>query len=89
MIARRATVARFINAEHDDEVLFVRGTTEAINLVARSYGAPNLGPGDEILLTVMEHHANIVPWQLGRGRVRRKTGRRPDDRRWRVGRRGV
>ena len=60
----RETVADFINAEHPDEIIFVRGTTEAINLVARSYGAPHLEPGDEILVTVMEHHANIVPWQL-------------------------
>lgn len=60
----RSTVAEFINAGHDDEIIFVRGTTEAINLVARSHAAPALGPGDEILVTVMEHHANIVPWQL-------------------------
>jgi cysteine desulfurase/selenocysteine lyase len=60
----RETDAKFINAAHTDEILFVRGTTEAINLVARSYGAGNIGPGDEILVTVMEHHANIVPWQL-------------------------
>jgi len=60
----RETVRKFINAEHTDEVLFVRGTTEAINLVARCFGATNLEPGDEILVTEMEHHANIVPWQL-------------------------
>jgi len=60
----RETVARFINAEHEDEIVFVRGTTEAINLVARSFAAPALQAGDEILLSVMEHHANIVPWQL-------------------------
>ena len=60
----RGTVAGFLNAAHDDEIVFVRGTTEAINLVARSFAAPALSPGDEILVTVMEHHANIVPWQL-------------------------
>ena len=60
----RETVAKFINAEHSDEIVFVRGTTEAINLVARCYGAPNIGAGDEILVSVMEHHANIVPWQM-------------------------
>ncbi|MFT4546888.1 MAG: cysteine desulfurase/selenocysteine lyase [Verrucomicrobiales bacterium] len=60
----RSSVANFINAQHDDEIVFVRGTTEAINLVARSFGVPALGEGDEILVTVMEHHANIVPWQL-------------------------
>ncbi len=60
----RATVANFINAAVVEEIVFVRGTTEAINLVARSYGGEHLGPGDEVLVTVMEHHANIVPWQL-------------------------
>jgi cysteine desulfurase/selenocysteine lyase len=60
----RSAVRGFINAEHDEEIIFVRGTTEAINLVARSYAAPALGAGDEILVSVMEHHANIVPWQL-------------------------
>ncbi|HZI94036.1 MAG TPA: cysteine desulfurase [Patescibacteria group bacterium] len=60
----RERVRRFINAAEDREVLFVRGTTEAINLVASSYGRPNVGPGDEILITHMEHHSNIVPWQM-------------------------
>jgi cysteine desulfurase/selenocysteine lyase len=57
-------VRRFINARSTREVVFVRGTTEAINLVAQSWGAKNLRAGDEILITQLEHHANIVPWQL-------------------------
>jgi cysteine desulfurase/selenocysteine lyase len=60
----REKVRRFINARDLAEVIFVRGTTEAINLVAHSYGRPNLGPGDEIVISTMEHHSNIVPWQL-------------------------
>src|SRR6185295_4009187 len=54
----------FVNAASTREVIFTRGTTEAINLVAQSWGRTNLKPGDEILLTALEHHANIVPWQL-------------------------
>jgi cysteine desulfurase/selenocysteine lyase len=60
----RAKVARFINAEKADEIVFTRNATEAINLVAQSWGRKHLGPGDEIVLTELEHHANIVPWQL-------------------------
>ena len=60
----RAKIARFINANSPQEIIFVRGTTEAINLVAHSWGRHNLGPGDGIILTQMEHHSNIVPWQL-------------------------
>ncbi|HYB31179.1 MAG TPA: SufS family cysteine desulfurase [Solirubrobacteraceae bacterium] len=59
----RDTAARFLHASGSDEIVFVRGTTEAINLVAQSWGANNVGPGDEILITWLEHHANIVPWQ--------------------------
>jgi len=59
----RRTVARFIGAASVEEIIFVRGTTEAINLVAKSWGAKNIGAGDEIVLTHLEHHANIVPWQ--------------------------
>ncbi|MCY3959542.1 MAG: cysteine desulfurase [Chloroflexi bacterium] len=62
--AARAGVARFINARHAHEVIFTRGTTEAINLVARGWGDENVGEGDEILLTEMEHHSNLVPWQM-------------------------
>ena len=60
----RDRVARFINARSRSEVIFVRGTTEAINLVAQSYARPILQPGDEVLITHLEHHANIVPWQM-------------------------
>jgi cysteine desulfurase/selenocysteine lyase len=60
----REKAARFLNAKEARELVFVRGTTEAINLVASSYGRANLGPGDEVLITAMEHHSNIVPWQL-------------------------
>ncbi|MBK5122106.1 cysteine desulfurase [Burkholderia sp. R-69980] len=62
--AARAKIARFINAQRPEEIVFVRGTTEAINLVAQSYARPQLKPGDEILISAMEHHSNIVPWQL-------------------------
>jgi cysteine desulfurase/selenocysteine lyase len=60
----RETVRRFLNAREKREIVFVRGTTEAINLVAQTYGRRHLGAGDEIVLTAMEHHSNIVPWQL-------------------------
>lgn len=66
----RDTVRRFIGAPKDEQIIFVRGTTEAINLVAQSWGAKNLQPGDEIVITILEHHANIVPWQM----VSQKTG---------------
>jgi cysteine desulfurase/selenocysteine lyase len=60
----RDRVRRFLNARSTREIIFVRGTTEAINLVAQSYARPQFGKGDEILITALEHHANIVPWQL-------------------------
>jgi len=60
----RERVVKFINARSGREVIFVRGTTEAINLVSQSYARPLLRPGDEILITHLEHHANIVPWQM-------------------------
>lgn len=60
----RETVRRFINAPSVDNVIFVRGTTEAINLVARTWGKKHLGEGDEIVISHLEHHANIVPWQM-------------------------
>ena len=60
----REKVQALLNARHGHEIIFVRGTTEAINLVAQSYGRKNVGPGDEILITAMEHHSNIVPWQM-------------------------
>jgi cysteine desulfurase / selenocysteine lyase len=60
----REKLRRFVNARSTREIVFVRGTTEAINLVAQSYARPRLGPGDEILISWLEHHANIVPWQM-------------------------
>lgn len=65
----RERVAVFLNARESRECVFTRGATEAINLVAASWGGANLSSGDEILLTEMEHHANIVPWQLVAGRT--------------------
>jgi cysteine desulfurase/selenocysteine lyase len=64
----RESVRRFLNARSDAEIIFTRNATEAINLVASSYGAPHIGEGDEILLTIMEHHSNIVPWHFLRER---------------------
>lgn len=66
----RGKIQRFINARLKDEIIFTTGTTDSINLVANSYGGQNLREGDEIILTQMEHHANIVPWQM----VAEKTG---------------
>lgn len=60
----RETVKTFLNAAHSEEIIFTKGTTEAINLVAASYGKSILKPGDEVLISAMEHHSNIVPWQL-------------------------
>jgi cysteine desulfurase/selenocysteine lyase len=60
----RRTVARFLNAADPKEIIFVRGTTEAINLVAQTYGRSHVDQGDEVVITVMEHHSNIVPWQM-------------------------
>lgn len=60
----RGIVRRFLNAAGTREIVFLRGTTEAVNLVAQSYGRRNVGAGDEVLITGLEHHSNIVPWQL-------------------------
>ncbi len=60
----RHRVGRFLNATHDKEIVFVRGTTEGINLVAQTFGRRQVGTGDEILISEMEHHSNIVPWQM-------------------------
>lgn len=68
--AARETVRKFINARTTAEVVFTRGTTESLNLVAASYGQAFLHEGDEVILTVMEHHSNIVPWQF----LRERTG---------------
>ena len=66
----RAEIARFIGAESKDSIIFTRGTTEAINLVATAWGSARLRPGDVILITEMEHHANLIPWQI----LARRTG---------------
>ena len=66
----RAQIARFIGAESQDSIIFTRGTTEGINLVATAWGSPRLRPGDVILITEMEHHANLIPWQI----LARRTG---------------
>ena len=60
----RVAAQKFLNAADSKEIIFVRGTTEAINLVAQTYGRKNVGSGDEVLITALEHHSNIVPWQL-------------------------
>lgn len=65
----REAARRFLNAAHTEEIVFVRGATEAINLVAYGWAQRHLGPGDEVLITELEHHANIVPWQLARERA--------------------
>jgi cysteine desulfurase/selenocysteine lyase len=64
----RAKVAKFLNASRPEEIVFTRNVTEAINLVASSYGEPEIGEGDEIVLSIMEHHSNIVPWHFLRER---------------------
>jgi cysteine desulfurase/selenocysteine lyase len=66
--AVRGTIARFLNAGHEEEIVFTSGTTEGINLVSYAWAAPRLEAGDEIVLTIMEHHANIVPWHFLRER---------------------
>ncbi|MXP48942.1 cysteine desulfurase SufS [Pantoea sp. Eser] len=66
----RDQAARFLNAATQEEIVFVKGTTEGINLVANSWGGANLQPGDNLIITEMEHHANIVPWQM----VAQRTG---------------
>ena len=60
----RAKVKRLLNAADDHEIVFTRGTTDSINMVAQSYGKQSLGPGDEVIVSNMEHHSNIVPWQM-------------------------
>ncbi len=64
----RGKVRAFLNAAHDEEIIFTRNATEAVNLVASSFGAPRIEAGDEILITIMEHHSNIVPWHFLRER---------------------
>jgi len=64
----REKVARFLNVERSDEIVFTRSATEAVNLVAQTFGRERIKPGDEIVLSIMEHHANIVPWHFLRER---------------------
>ena len=66
--AARRTVQKFVGAAREDEIVFTKGGTEAINLVSYSFLAPRIQPGDEIVLSVMEHHSNIVPWHFLRER---------------------
>ena len=66
--AVRGTIARFLNASSADEIIMNSGTTEGINMVAYGWAMPRMGPGDEIVLSIMEHHANIVPWHFLRER---------------------
>lgn len=72
--AARRRVAQFLGAASEDEIVFVRGATEAINLVAQSWGGANLQPGDRIMLSTLEHHSNIVPWQM----IAERTGAQID-----------
>ena len=75
--AARGKVQRFLGASHPREIIFLRGTTEAVNLVAHSFAGARVGPGDEVLVTALEHHSNLVPWQLlcaGRGATLRVAG---------------
>ena len=60
----RVKVCNFLNGDDPKSIVFTRNTTESINLVAHAWGRKNIGPGDEIVLTVMEHHSNLVPWQM-------------------------
>ena len=76
--AAREKIRAFINAPTDKEIIFVRGTTEAINLVAQSYGRSFLKTGDEIIVSAMEHHSNIVPWQMLVRASRREPARHSD-----------
>ncbi|MDU6747277.1 MAG: aminotransferase class V-fold PLP-dependent enzyme, partial [Bradyrhizobium sp.] len=64
----RAKVAAFLNAASPEQIIFTRGATEAVNLVAQTFGRERIGPGDEIVLSIMEHHANIIPWHFLRER---------------------
>jgi cysteine desulfurase/selenocysteine lyase len=75
----RESVRRFLNAGSIDEIVFTSNTTSAINLVAHSWGMPNIGEGDEIVLSIMEHHSNIVPWHFIRERQGAKLGWVPVD----------
>ena len=73
--AARESVRSFLNASSLEEIVFTKSATESINIVARSFGAEHIGEGDEILLTVLEHHANHVPWHFLRERKGAEVGR--------------
>ena len=73
----RAKVAKFLNAARSEEIVFTRNATEAINLVASSWGEPNIKAGEEIVLSIMEHHSNIVPWHFIRERHARARAGSP------------
>ena len=60
----RHSVAQFINANEDCEIIFTRNTTESLNLIAYTYGMENIQEGDEIVISILEHHSNILPWQM-------------------------
>ncbi len=77
----RVKVQHLLNAAQRREIIFVRGTTEGINLVAYSYGRTNVGPGDEVLISAMEHHSNIVPWQILCEEKGARAARHPHQRR--------
>jgi cysteine desulfurase / selenocysteine lyase len=79
--AAREAVRAFLNAASPREIVFVRGTTEAINLVSQAYARPTLRPGDEILVTELEHHSNLVPWQIVAGQTDAKLVMAPIDER--------
>ncbi|HTO54367.1 MAG TPA: cysteine desulfurase [Myxococcota bacterium] len=79
--AARESVRSFLNAASPREIVFVRGTTEGINLVAQAYARPTLRPGDEILVTELEHHSNLVPWQIVAGQTGAKVVMAPIDER--------
>ena len=80
----RGKVRQFINASDEREIIFVRGTTEGINLVAHSYGRQHLVEGDEIIISAMEHHSNIVPWQMLCQERGGPPAHNPHERRWRA-----
>ena len=79
----RTTVARFLNAAREEEIIFTKNATEAINLVAQSFGGMRIGEGDEIVLSIMEHHSNIVPWHFHRERRGRRAQMGAAARGWR------
>ena len=81
----RAKVQRFLGAAESREIVLLRGTTEAVNLVAQTYGRKHVGAGDEVLITGLEHHSNIVPWQMLCEEKGARAAGRPDRRRGRGG----